>query len=385
MAASRRPPLRRTPTPALITLVAVLTACGESTRAGPQEADLVIRIGSAADYEALPAIALEQTGAVCTTPVEACGAIVSGSVAVRADGAVAFATLGRQPQVYLVDGLDGTARAIGRAGGGPGEYRGPWNVAFTSSGGVEVLDWLQRRVIRFAADGAPTGSHVVPLPPGFMTTGYVRDSLRALATDNARPEGDSAAVVILALDSGSTRPVLATALPIRSRAWDLTDMRPVPGLFAASPQWVVAADGRTLHSTADRLLIDVYDADGRHAQRFGFDVTPRRVTDAEFTREREIRLSRIGNAQMRAAMERQLGTVPARHAAITRIVALPGGETWVRESPNEAHDAVSWVVFDPSGTARGRVSLRPEEMLVGAHDGRLVLSTEAGLVWRHER
>src|SRR5690606_35208813 len=121
-------------------------------------------------YEALARITLEAVGPVCTTPVEVCGASVSGSVAVRTDGAIAFATLGRPPQVYVVDGPGAGAIAVGRAGGGPGEYRGPWNLAFTSSGGVEVLDWLQRRVIRFAADGTPTGSHVIPLPPGFMTT-----------------------------------------------------------------------------------------------------------------------------------------------------------------------------------------------------------------------
>ncbi len=80
-----------------------------------------------------------------------------------------------------------------------------------------------------------------------------------------------------------------------------------------------------------------------------------------------------------------MGTAPARHAAITRIVALPAGETWVRESPNAAPDAVSWIVFDPTGTARGRVIRRPEEMIIGAHGGRLVLSTEAGLVWMRER
>jgi hypothetical protein len=213
----------------------------------------------------------------------------------------------------------------------------------------------------------------------------VSDSLRVLATDNARADGDSASVVLFALDSGSTRPELTATLPLRARAWDIADMRPAPGLFAPSTQWVIAGDGRTLHSSADRLLVGVYNAAGRHVQRFGFDVTPRRVTDAEFTREREIRLSRIGNAQMRAAMDQQMGTAPARHAAITRIVALPGGETCVRESPNEAHDTVPWIVFDSSGTARGRASLHPEEMIVGAHAGRLVLSTEAGLVWMRER
>jgi hypothetical protein len=385
MVACRFPNARRRTIPGLITLSAAFAACGESTADRAPAAEPVIRIESESEYEALTQITLEEVGPVCTTPVEACGTSVSGSVALRADGAVAFATLGRQPQVYLVEAPAAPARAVGRAGGGPGEYRGPWNVAFTSSGGVEVLDWLQRRVVRFAADGTPTGSHVIPLPPGFITTGHVGDSLRVIATDNARAKGDSASVVLFAIDSGSTRPELTTTLPLRARAWDIADMRPASGLFAPNTQWVIASDGRTLHSDADRLLVDIYDADGRHVQRFGFDVTPRRVTDAEFTRERELRLSRIGNAEIRAGLERQMGTAPARHAAITRIVALPGGETWVRESPNEAHDAVPWIVFDPSGTARGRVELGPEEIIVGAHDGRLMLSTEAGLVWMRER
>jgi hypothetical protein len=104
----------------------------------------------------------------------------------------------------------------------------------------------------------------------------------------------------------------------RSTSWAVRLPRHAPsGARAAAPQWLIAGDGRILHSTADRLLVDVYNAAGRHVQRFGFDVTPRRVTDAEFT--------------------------------------------------------------------RGRASLHPEEMIVGAHAGRLVLSTVAGLVWMRKR
>lgn len=361
----------------LVALLAVACAGGDAPPADPA----TVRLLSASEYAALAPLALEPVRPLCGTAPDACRAGALGIVAVRDDGAVAFVLEGRQPQLMLVDDSVAPARPIGRAGGGPGEYRMALGLAFTRDGGLEVLDWLQRRTVRFARDGAPAASGVIPLPRGFITAGYVGDSLRSVATDLTRVREDSAEVTVVAIAGGAAEPVPLLRLARREPAIGVEEMRPAPGIFAPVPRWVLAPDGRVLHTPADQWRVDIFDQAGRHALRAGFDVEPRAVTDAEAARERERRLGRVGNAQMRAAMERTMGAPAARHPAITDLRALHDGRIWVRESPGEVGDSVSWVVLAADGAPVGRAELAVEDLPVGAHAGLVLLSTDSGLRW----
>lgn len=365
----------RHPAARLAIALLALPACAPSDvpAAGPQ----ATRVLDAAAHAALPALALADAQPVCPAAPESCHAGALGIVAVREDGAVAFGAEGRTPQVMLVE--DGTPRPIGRAGGGPGEYRAALGLAFTADGGLEVLDWFQRRLVRFARDGAPAGESRVALPAGLITPAYAGDSLRAVATDLEAARGDSAPVIVVAIADDDT-PVLQR-LPRHERALAIDALRAPPGPFAAIPRWVLAPDGRALFTPGDPWRLDVYARDGTHLVHAGFDAAARAVSDDEYARERDRRLGTIGNARMREAAAAQMGPKPSHHAPITDLRALHDGRLWVREVPRAAEDSVPWVVLAADGTAEGRLVLATEDLPVAARGGLTLLSTDTGLRW----
>ena len=61
-------------------------------------------------------------------------------------------------------GVD-TTESVGRLGAGPGEYRSVSGLIAQSDGSLLVLDWRQRRLVRFDSHGLPDSTWSIPVDP----------------------------------------------------------------------------------------------------------------------------------------------------------------------------------------------------------------------------
>lgn len=338
----------------------------------------VVSIQSQAAYDSLPVMRLRDLGPLCRENADVCVMRGFPVAAVSESGDVLFiGSSDRQLQVYRVDSLTARAVPVGRNGGGPGEYRVPGLLAIDSDGSALVGSLPERRLLRYAPDGASAATSVVPLPAGSFAFGFVGSEVRVLATALADERGDSMPVDAFALDVGARKPRRLFATGLRTGAFAMSDLRPVPLPFAPRPEWVIRNDGGFIHSTGDRLVFDAYSATGRHEYRVGFDVSPREVTADELAESRAPSMRGVRDPRMREALEAYMSREGAKyHPAITSIVDMGGDRIWVRESPMATTDSVSWVIFDLQGGAHGRVLTGEDDRVFAAHGEAILMSTD---------
>jgi hypothetical protein len=196
-----------------------------------------------------------------------------------------------------------------------------------------------------------------------------------LSTDRPKTSGDSLPVDVVSLGNDATEPQKLHQLALRQPAYALEAMRAPPPLFAPAPSFGFFADGGVAFTTGEALVVDLFDAEGGLAKRVGFDVTPRAVTEADAAATRTRNLRGVTDARMRESMERFMANVSARHPAITRLATLANGEVWVRETPREAGDSVSWIAFSREGEPLRRV-------WTGANDAVLEWASDRYLIAR---
>lgn len=367
----------------LCVLVAATVACTDgASRDGAPTSDgppAVVAIQSEAAYDSLPVMQLSDLGPLCRESADLCtrgGFPVAG---VNGSGDVLFfGSANRQPQIYLVDSETARPMPVGRNGEGPGEYRFPWLAGFASDGELLVASPMERRFLRYANDGSPSATSVIPLPPGMFTAELVDGELRVLATELADERGDSMPVVMFAIDSGAPKARLVYETNLRAPSFAVDDMRPAPLPFAANPVWTIGLDGGILYSRSDRLVLDIYGPTGHHDHRVGFLVPPRQVEAGELAAKRASATRRISDPRMREALAAHMSREGStHHPAITRIVDVggPQNQIWVRESPMATNDSVSWVIFDRKGSAYARVVTGEDDTIYLAHGEAILMST----------
>lgn len=307
----------------------------------------------------LPVLELDDESSACGAEGEPCTSPGFRIAAIHPDGAVAFWGVdGKAPQLYLTTGA--SVLRLGRQGGGPGEYRIALALGMSESGDVFTADLMQRRILNYGRDGRSLSTTSVPLPPGLLDLAFVGDELRAFATAVPKTKGDSLPVRVFALEPGVAQPRELYALQTRQPGFGIVDMRPVPSLFAAHALFQFRRDGHLFVTEGASFQIDEYDARGTHIARFGFDVTPRIVTESESKAARLAQSRRIPDPKMRESLE-------------------------------SAADSVQWIVFSASARPRGRILLAASEMVLGSHGERLLVSREdessgaAGLRWMRIR
>lgn len=361
---------------AITSISVVLAACaGEpARRMGPDTAIVL----SESAYRSLPILRLTEGPLLCGVEGPPCvlGGIRDVSSHPRGD-IVFTGVVGKQPQVIRVDSGSRSGKLLGRVGDGPGEYRAVIAVGLAPDRDALVFAPRERRWIRYAYDGRGAAIGLVPLPSGLMRAAFVRGELRALATDNANRRGDSAQVVMFALDSGSREPRRLHSIDVWQRAYDLSDLRPLRVPFSPRARWSVRPDGSVVLARGARMLIDLFDSTGHHTLRFGFESTPRQVTQRDLDRALKDRLRGVGDPRMRAALEESVREGAARHPAITELAAPSNGQIWAREAPREAADSVMWVVFSVHGSAIGRVATGADDAIVAAR-GDTILVARSG-------
>lgn len=325
---------------------------------------------SAAEYAALPVLRIADATPACPPLEPQCHESGPGSHTTTSNENGWIVVLGetaKRLQLWRAGPEDPLFRPLGRAGGGPGEYRSVTSVLVDSSGGVLALDLMMRTLLRYAPDGTPTRAEVFALPNGFLRADLTRNGLEVLAADpRRRSSGDSAEVSVYVLRGGTFRRTFT--LPMRAAQYDVDEIKPIPDAFAPHPQWARLLDGSIFYSAAATHRVDRFSPDGKLAWRSSAEVEPRAITDQDVQEVASKRLRGGGDERMRKWIREHLKITPSgRHPAITRIVALVNGDVWVRESPRVQGDSVSWVVYDGAdGAARGRVLLATDDDILAS-------------------
>lgn len=120
-------------------------------------------------------------------------------VVVAPDGRLAVID-GDVKRIILTDPEGRYDSALGRAGGGPGEFGFPFSVGFDSAGGVEVYDLGHQAVVAFPAMGAPERRSYVD-PRRRLRDGGRVALRRAGSADSLLLLRDSLRVVLAAIDN----------------------------------------------------------------------------------------------------------------------------------------------------------------------------------------
>jgi hypothetical protein len=292
-----------------------------------------------------------------------------------------------EQKVAMVDFRQGTARQLGRAGDGPGEYRFPM-APFAGIGDTTwILDATLRRLHVIASDGRFVRGLLLP------TSGPVASAASARGTDRRahlylegnsfnRDRGtfsDSVAVVrwdpvtgnaqVVTRVWGGGRVVLNRPDGPASLARTIT---PYPHLDA----WVPLPDGSVAIIKHAPFRIDVVDSSGRVRQGSPIAHEPVAVTAADRQAHREraagTRVRAVGAGGGAGGMQlpgrqfnddefpRQMPPFIAR-----AVLVSPEGEIWVGRSHAGAAKTWQYDVFTASGRRVGSVPLNVGTMVVG--------------------
>ena len=346
----------------------LLSACGEAAApAGPR-----IAIAPAAAYDALPTFTLEDLGSACGAAHPACVASEFRLAAVNSSGVVAFwGSDGKRDQLYRV--IAGTVEPLGRIGSGPGEYRFAVPPGVSDSGDVLLADPSQQRLVRYTASGEVTTDRIA-MPAGFVDLLFAGGQAFALATGIPQTKGDSLPISVFALEAGASEARRLYGIPVKQPAYAAGDFRPIAGLFAPRAEFHASRDGHLFVTEGAKFEVEEFSPDGTHLARFGFALEPRVITDAEVVAAREQRFRRMPMLRMMPPMDPAREVGATHHPAVTQLVVLASGATWVRGAPRPAQDSVEWVVFPEPARAAGRVVLGSEETVLGGYEDRLLLS-----------
>lgn len=360
----------------LVTAVGgLLTSC-ESPE--PSAAPVATNIQPTASYHQIRRLSADYGMEACPPELAPCHSEQAMVAASSASGWVVVAgERAKQSQLFRFS-PSGDIAPIGRRGSGPGEYQHVAALHVSPDGAVTAFDLLQRRLLRYDASGLPSGDSFVSLPDGFVFAAILDTGLVALATDPRRQSGDSAGVSLFVFDSASGGFRRLARLPIRDRVFSNDALRPVPMPFAAHPLWTMTPDGGVYFTPAGVHEISRFDLSGAFLLRFGSQVTPREVTQADLEALQQDRLRLIPPGPMRDAARASARTSAKFHPAITRLVALSNGELWMRESPFEPRDSVQWLAYSGvDGRALGRLVLGADDDVLASANGRLLMLTAA--------
>ena len=330
-------------------------------------------------YEQLERIVLRNVGSLCDSQSQ-CEPFSIPIAAIAGNRWLAvYVDENQRPQLQVADLATGVRRPLGAVGSGPGEYRFLTALAVDDSGDVTALDPTQRRVLRYSPMGIHRGTVMVEIPRGLIASWLGSRGAVFVATDPRATRADSAAVAVYRYDARTQKLNYVIGLPVRERLWGMSDMRPVPAAFSASPIWASDGRGTVYYSSGAEFVVAAYREDSSAALRFGFDVTPRAVTSKDLEHSLARGVAGISDPILRGAILASRKGASARHPAVTRIVPLLNGEIWIRESPREAGDSVQWVAFrTEDGSPIGRAMLGVDDEILASSDDRLLLSAAVG-------
>jgi 6-bladed beta-propeller len=297
------------------------------------------------------------------------------NAAVRlSDGGVAISNAGTSEiRVYARDGR--FVRAIGRSGGGPGEFGALGGVEVLGEDSLLAIDLARSAVMAFSIDGTPAWTRHLDVAPcfwlaeegpartrlangSFMVVCEMDDVWSRIRAGTTRPGAtDRSRAAILHFDPAGLVPdTVAFAPAIEYGIVDGADGRP----GTMYPPWghrlawaVGPAD--ILVGSQDVLEIRRYAVDGRlesiiRGPGRDLTITP---ADLESLRQAMVGRARGNDAEAQRFADEYLSTYPRpdRKPASGRILLDTRGGIWISEPYHALETPVRWgILGDPAGT-----------------------------------
>jgi hypothetical protein len=333
-----------------------------------------------AGYDAMPVLTLEPEQLFCADREDPpCQFANVSIIAAGPDGRLAMAD--GWGELRQFDSHGTFVRAIGRRGGGPGEYQMVMAAAYDSAGTLSVFQQGSRRVVRFDSTGAPLGTWTAPGVPGMLDVRMLRDRALYFVLPGAAAVGDTVEARVLSIGAPGTDTTALARFSLPALAQGDGTYIPFQPPFTVLPVrlWAVTPDGAVYMADRTRLRID--RVDGVRRTVVEGDVAPQPVSAAEVDaeRERSLRVSpgipTVAAEAMRRRAEAALAAAPSAQPLIDQLVALDDGTLWAREGASAEADSVRWNAFAPDGRPIGRLMLPAKARLMAGTRERLLLVT----------
>ncbi|HEU4881473.1 MAG TPA: 6-bladed beta-propeller [Longimicrobium sp.] len=309
------------------------------------------------------------------------GADVFGSVGdVGFDGAENLYVLDRlNARVVVFDSTGRFVRAMGRRGGGPGEFGAPQQMAVTRAGEVIVSDVGRRALIAFGRDGT---ARSVPYPGVSMLVGrrllpHPQGGVVSIAIGNPAARGSNAfgeeVLLWLPAGRGAARALASVSTP-RSRQAQSGSVRVhEPPIFSPSFRWALLSGGSVAVVDSAAYAVRVLDASGRIVRTLRRPIAPRRVTARDREYEMERRASQLSDGGGLRLVGPQSGALPAsvrRSVAeqlrdaefaavmpvVRRMAADAAGTLWIERTGPALDRPGNVDLVDPRGRYLGTLS-----------------------------
>jgi hypothetical protein len=283
------------------------------------------------------------------------------------DGGIAIANAGTSEiRVYDADGQ--FVRALGRSGGGPGEFTMLRNLRVCGDTLI-AYDRVTGRLTRFHISGAYLDDSVLQgttsMVPNFA--GLLDDGTAVGWVDKLAPgvEGfrrDSA--VLLRFRTDGSAHALGNFAG-RELIFHSRDMG--GGLVAASGYtWgfyrtflAIAAGDRIYAGVTDSAAIHVWSGAGATQASLRGEEVPLALDDAAADALFEEETRNLAPAEREEERKEMRGAPrPPTAPVFDRLVLSPDGELWVRRFDRPGAALSEWLVFDTSGSLRARVAIR---------------------------
>jgi hypothetical protein len=309
------------------------------------------------------------------------GGDVFGAVGdVGFDGAENLYVLDRlNARVVVFDSAGRFVRALGRRGGGPGEFSAPQQMAVTREGQVIVSDAGRRALVIFERVGS---ARSVPFPGVTMLIGrtlalHPRGGIVSLAMGNPTAGGADAfgeeLLLWMPTGAGAARRLATVSTP-RSRTTGGAGVRVhAAPIFSPAFQFAVAPGGSVAVVDGAAYSIRILDSAGVAVRVLQRAIEPRRVTVRDRQRERERREAQLSEggglrvvgsqgvslpANVRQSMAGQLEDAEfARVMPVIRRMAVdPAGNLWIERTGPSLDQPGGIDVVSPLGRYLGTLA-----------------------------
>lgn len=283
----------------------------------------------------------------------------SGGIAGLPDGRIVVLN-GGSGELRFFDGEGRFLNRVGGLGDGPGEFRSPVLVPYVSSDSLLIHDTRHRRFTLFSSDGQ---AHRNFPRSGLTVTGWIRGASSSGILTTTAPtavpgqvrQSNPTAVRWIDLESGRAEIVAQ----FDRLLYALGDIYIVGAPLDAYPAAAMAANGFFV-TGGDAPDVRQFDTNGRLVRIFRVAEAPRPVKpeDVDAVIDFQVNLFRGVPASQTRRVFAQMD-FPDHWPAFQFVRVDRLGWIWVELFRPPQDDTQRWMIFDPSGVARGTLELPP--------------------------
>lgn len=353
-----------------VSLLLSLAAC-ERSDAGPPVV-VQTRTLEAGHLTTLPNLSFDSVEVLCDGESDACRLTQVPTADEREDGAVALVNGFNNPTVIVLR-TGQPVRTVGRAGDGPGEYRIIHAIGFDGDAHLRTYGLMQRRLMRFAIDGAdPAVTSQAAVPSGIpLDMRFVGGAMRILSNEPL-DGADSSEVGMYEIAPNAPAARRLHGLGVNAAATRIDAMISPGPSFGPRPQWVITPEGGAARTTGE-FLLEWFDSTGARTHRLDAPIRGRAVIESDLENSGMRRSINLPDGPMRRALAQAERNVASEHAPITRLVAGRDGVVWVRGVPREGMDSVPWYPITREQGPAAQVWLGADDRILAASAGQVLL------------